>query len=213
MHCPAMFKEDRPDVMADLIRHYPLGMLITHSQEGLCANLIPFYLIERKGGTILQAHLARGNAQLHALRDGAEVLVTFQGPQSYITPNWYPSKAKHGEVVPTWNYAMVQARGTPSVFDDPAWLQQQITALTRQQEAPLPHPWQVSDAPAAYIEKNIKGIVGVEIAISRLEGKWKVSQNRSETDKQGVVDGLQHSGQHAMSELVASNGATCTAKA
>lgn len=156
----------------------------------MTANLIPFSLQAGGEKGILRAHLARGNKQLDALREGAEVLVVFQGPESYVTPSWYPSKAEHGKVVPTWNYAMVQVRGKPLVIDDVTWLRPHVEQLTNNLERERPHPWKVSEAPDEFIATQLKAIVGIEIPIRSIEGKWKVSQNRLPTDRQGVIDGL-----------------------
>ena len=205
MYQPPSFREDRPAVLHALIRAYPLGTVITAGTGGLLANPIPF-LIGEDG--ILRAHVAKGNDQIPALREGAETLVIFQGPQAYVTPAWYASKAEHGKVVPTWNYAVVQARGTPRVIDDPAWLRSQVDAVTGGQEASRAAPWEVADAPAPFVESQLRGIVGVEIHGVVLEGKWKVSQNRSEPDRRGVAAGLGASRDHdAMAQLVMQGGA------
>jgi len=136
--------------------------------------------------------------------------VVFQGPETYITPSWYAAKREHGKVVPTWNYAIVQARGRLTIRDDPDWLLQQITTMTDMQEAPRPEPWKVSDAPVPFVAAQLKGIVGIEIEITRIEGKWKVSQNRPEADRLGVSAGLrlsQDDASHQMAELVDARGA------
>ncbi|HEX5342030.1 MAG TPA: FMN-binding negative transcriptional regulator [Duganella sp.] len=186
MHCPAMFREERLEVLHALMRAHPLGMLITTGASGLTANLIPFSL----DGNVLRAHLARNNRQLDDLRVGAEALIAFQGPQSYITPSWYASKEEHGKVVPTWNFVMVQARGIPQVMDDAAWLREQVGQMTANLESQREQPWSVSDAPDDFIATQLRAIVGVEIPIASLEGKWKISQNRNEADRQGVIQGL-----------------------
>ncbi|MRW85477.1 FMN-binding negative transcriptional regulator [Pseudoduganella sp. FT26W] len=186
MHCPALFREQRLEVLHALIHSHPLATLITSGAAGLCANLIPFTL----HGDVLRAHLARNNRQLDDLRAGAEALVLFQGPECYVTPSWYPSKAEHEKVVPTWNFVMVQARGTPQVLDDAAWVRQQIAEMTARQESARVQPWSVDDAPPDFIAAQLRAIVGVEIPIARLEGKWKISQNRQEPDRQGVLHGL-----------------------
>lgn len=191
MHCPSIFREERLDVLHGLITAHPLATLITAGSNGLMANLIPFTLHVDGENGILRAHLARGNKQLDALRAGAEALVVFQGPECYVTPSWYPSKAEHGKVVPTWNFAMVQARGNPQVFDDATWVRAQIDELTNNHESKREHPWKVSDAPDDFIAAQLKAIVGFEIPILSIEGKWKVSQNRLPADRQGVIDGLQ----------------------
>jgi transcriptional regulator len=128
------------------------------------------------------------------LREGGEALVIFQGPEAYITPSWYASKREHGKVVPTWNYVVVQAWGTPQVIDDAEWLHVQINELTRTQERARTEPWQVADAPADFVAAQIRGITGIEIPIARIEGKWKVSQNRPEADRRMVVAGLREGG-------------------
>ena len=190
MHCPSMFREERLDVLHNLISAHPLATLITAGSNGLMANLIPFTLHVGGEHGILRAHLARGNKQLDALREGAEALVIFQGPECYVTPSWYPSKAENGKVVPTWNFAMVQARGNPQVFDDATWVRAQIDEMTNNHESQRERSWKVSDAPEDFIAAQLKAIVGIEIAISSIEGKWKVSQNRLPADRQGVIDGL-----------------------
>lgn len=190
MYQPPLHREDRLDVQHGLIEKHPLGLLISNGPDDLLANAIPFLLNREAGpkGTLL-AHLARGNAQWETL-DGQKVLVVFQGPQAYISPSHYATKQETGKVVPTWNYAMVQARGVARVHTDAAWLDQQIAALTNTHESRRQHPWAVSDAPRSYIEAQIRGIVGVEIEIAAIEGKWKVSQNRQEADRRGVATGL-----------------------
>jgi len=174
-----------------LIRENPLGLLISAVPEGPVANAIPFHLdpgFGEKGR--LQAHVARANPQWRAIRDGASVLVVFQGVDAYVTPAWYETKRETGKVVPTWNYAMVQVRGPATVIEDAAWLRTQIEALTRGQEDRRAEPWAVGDAPEDFIASQIKGIIGIEIEIAAIEGKWKVSQNRNAADRRGVIDGL-----------------------
>jgi transcriptional regulator len=153
----------------------------------------------------LQAHLARANPHWKSL-DNQKVLIVFQGENAYISPQWYASKDEHGKVVPTWNYVMVQARGTVKVIDDVAWLKKQITALTNHQESQFESGWKVSDAPAAYIDAEIRGIIGIEIALSSIEGKWKVSQNRNQNDRAGVSRNLNELGNQKMSALVKEYG-------
>jgi len=190
-----------------LIRAHPLATLITAGTGGLIANLVPFTLVDTRSKGTLRAHVAKANDQVDALRDGAETLVVFHGPEAYITPSWYASKKEHGRVVPTWNYVVVQVRGMPRVVDDTDWLREQIGALTSTQESHRSEPWKVSDAPAPFIEDQIKAIIGVEIPILSIEGKWKVSQNRSIADRQGVFEGLQQEeGKKDMAELVADKG-------
>ncbi len=190
MYQPPHHREDRLDVQHALIERHPFGLLISTGPEGLLANGLPF-LLRREAGALgtLAAHMARANEQWRTL-DGQSVLVVFQGPQTYITPAFYETKRETGKVVPTWNYAMVQARGLARVHADPAWLDGQIGALTDRHEEKRPRPWAVEDAPRPYIESQMRGIVGVEIEIAAIEGKWKVSQNRPEADRRGVAEGL-----------------------
>ncbi|MCA7014846.1 FMN-binding negative transcriptional regulator [Dickeya dadantii] len=203
MHCPHVFREERQPILHALMRAHPLAMLITAGPGDLSANLVPFVLTDDGAFGTLRAHLARNNPQVAELRAVGEALVVFQGPDNYISPDWYPSKQAHGKAVPTWNYVMVQARGAPMVIDDADWLRRQIDALTHAHEHERPRPWQVDDAPAAFIAARLNGIVGLEIPIATLDGKWKVSQNRTPEDRQGVVDGLQReNGCPAMAEWV-----------
>ncbi len=191
MYQPPHFRETRLDVMQDLVRAHPLGLLISAGHGGLMANPIPFQIDADRGEMgVLQAHLSKANPQWRALAEGAEALVVFQGAQSYITPSWYETKRETGKVVPTWNYAIVQARGTARVIEDEAWLHAQIRALTNRHEGKRSTPWAVDDAPADFLKAQVRGIVGLEIEISAIEGKWKVSQNRPEADRAGVAEGL-----------------------
>jgi Transcriptional regulator len=211
MYQPPHFREDRLEVQHGFIRSHPLGLLVTSGRSGLMANSIPFLLDEAASpqGT-LKVHLARANPQWQDVEPGAEVLAVFRGPDAYVTPSWYETKRETGKVVPTWNYAMVQAYGRITVFDDPAWILDQVKALTTRHEASLPTPWAVSDAPEAFVNAQLKGIVGIAIEITRIEGKWKVSQNRPEADRQGVSAGLRgqaDAGSQAMAELVDARGA------
>lgn len=201
MYQPPHFREDRLEVQHQLIEAHPLGLLISVSAEGPLANLLPFLLQRQMGekGT-LQAHMARANGQWKSV-DGQSVLIVFQGPHGYISPSHYETKRETGKVVPTWNYAMVQVRGVARVQEDASWLSAQIEALTKAHEDSRDKPWAVSDAPRPFIESQLKGIVGVEIEIASIDGKWKVSQNRNEADRRGVADGLA-SENPAMAELV-----------
>ncbi len=209
MYQPSHFREDRLDVQHALIRAQSLGLLITAGPGGLQANPVPF-LIDGDGserGT-LRAHLARANPQWHELAAVAECLVVFQGPQQYISPSLYPTKREHGKVVPTWNYITVHAWGRPQVIDDVTWLRRQVDDLTLHKEGSRPAPWYVTDAPEPYVAAQLTGIIGIEIPIARIEGKWKVSQNRPAGDQAGVVAGLRGSGDDAeiMASLVAERG-------
>jgi len=195
MYQPPHFREDRLEVQHALIRSQPLGLLVTAGPGGLQANHIPF-LIEADGSPHgkLRAHLARANPQLAELAAVEECLVAFQGPQTYISPSLYPTKQEHGKVVPTWNYITVHAWGRPRVMDDVAWLRRQVEDLTAHNERSRETPWLVSDAPEGFLAAQLKAIVGIEIPIARIEGKWKVSQNRPAVDQAGVVAGLRGAG-------------------
>ena len=194
MYQPPHFREDSLEVQHALVRAHPLGLLVTLGSTGLVANPVPFVL-DASASTFgtLKAHLSRANTQWQDFDPSQEALIVFQGPEPYITPSWYAAKREHGKVVPTWNYAIVQAYGRMRIIDDPAWLLQQITGMTDVHEAAQPRPWAVSDAPAPFVTAQLKGIVGVEIEITRIEGKWKMSQNRPPADIDGGVRGLSSS--------------------
>ena len=194
MYQPPAFREDRIEIQHALIREHPLGLLITAGPAGLLANLFPFLLdADGTGKGTLRFHMARANPQWRELEAIEECLVVFQGPQDYVTPSWYATKHETGKVVPTWNYVTVHAWGKPRVMND-AWLRQQIEDLTQSREARRPTPWAVDDAPADFVEMQMCAIVGVEIQVSRIEGKWKMSQNRPEADRAGVIAGFRESG-------------------
>jgi transcriptional regulator len=207
MYCPALFREDRLDVQHALIRSHPLGLLISHGPQGLIANLLPFIL--KSGDSergVLQAHMARANPQWREL-DAQDVLVVFKGTDAYVSPTLYVTKEETGKVVPTWNYAMVQVRGKARVRDQVEWLTPQLHALTTAREATRAHPWSISDAPADYIEAQKRAIVGLEIEIAVIEGKWKVSQNQPEANRRSVVAGLsQDAATRDMADLVRTFG-------
>jgi transcriptional regulator len=206
MYQPTHFREDRLEVQHALISAHPLGLLVTSGPAGLVANPIPFLIDpDASSNGTLRAHLARANPHLRDLVQVDECLVVFQGAEDYITPSWYASKREHGRVVPTWNYATVHCWGRPRVIEDQAWLRRQLDDLTALKEGRRPAPWAVEDAPPEFVTAQIRGIVGIEIPISRIEGKWKVSQNRSEADRAGVVEGLSREGSRsqAMADLVA----------
>ena len=196
MYQPPHFIETRLDILHGLIRAHPLGLLISNGPDGPLANALPFLLDSEPGQGRLRAHLAKANPQWRSLQadPDATVLVVFQGADSYVTPSWYETKRETGKVVPTWNYAMVQVRGRVRVIDDKDWLAAQIAALTASQEGDRAEPWQVGDAPESYIASQIKGIVGIEIDIAAIDGKWKVSQNRPMADRVGVAAGLDAEG-------------------
>ncbi len=191
MYAPKHFEETRVDVLQDLIRTYPFGALVTMTPGGLDANHIPFEVDPTPGpfGT-LRGHVARANPVWRDVAPAAAALVIFQGVDGYVSPAWYPTKAETGKVVPTWNYAVVHAHGVPRFIDDPAWLRAFVEKLTSRHEAGRREPWKITDAPADYIDKQVGAIIGLEMPITRLIGKWKVSQNRPPEDQDGVVQGL-----------------------
>jgi transcriptional regulator len=190
MYQPEHFRvEDVPQMHA-LMRARPFAALISAGTAGLYASHLPTVLKDEGPHGVIECHLARANPHCKELAAVSEALMIFQGPESYITPNWYPSKAEHGKVVPTWNYAVVHAYGRAEVINDAAWLRRHVAELTAQQEAGEAKPWALSDAPAPYIDVMLRGIVGFRFAVVRLEGKWKMSQNREMPDRAGVVKGL-----------------------
>jgi transcriptional regulator len=211
MYLPAAFREDRLEVQHQLIRSHPLGLIVSHGPGGLLANSVPFlvYADEGEKGT-LRAHVARANSQWGELQAAGECLVVFQGEQEYITPTWLETKKETHQVVPTWNYVTVHARGVARVIEDPAWLFRQLQDLTHSQERSRLMPWKVTDAPESYVQTQMKAIVGIEIPIDRIEGKWKASQNRNESDRAGIVAGLQSQGGTSaqMAAIVAERGAS-----
>jgi transcriptional regulator len=194
MYLPAHFEESRIEVLHALMRNRPFATLISHGSGDLAANHLPLHLAPEIGPCgALQGHVARANP-LWQSSSGTEVLAIFHGPQAYVTPAWYPTKREHGKAVPTWNYVVVQARGRLRAINDPAWLRQQLETLVAQHEAGLADPWRVADAPPDYIDTMLTAIVGIEIVINDLKGKWKISQNQPEANRAGVVDGLRRQG-------------------
>ncbi len=209
MYTPKLHEEKRLDVLHQLIKDYPLGSLVVMGQGELVANAIPFYLDAGRGefGTLV-AHISRANPLWELPESDISALVIFQGPQAYISPAWYPSKAEHGKAVPTWNYVMVQASGKPRFIQDRAWLLAHVEELTSTHEQGRAQPWLVTDAPEDFVERLLKGIVGIEIPLKKIVGKWKVSKDRPEVDKVGIIDGLRESGKRevaAMVDLVAAH--------
>ncbi len=212
MYLPAHFEEKRPEVLHALLREHPLGLLVTQDAAGeLAANTVPFVLdADPAGGPgILRAHVARANPLWREARGDRDSLVVFQGPQAYISPGFYPSKAEHGKVVPTWNYVMAQARGRLRAVDDAPWLRAFVTRLTERHEATRAQPWAVTDAPDAFVDTMLRAIVGIEIELVSLVGKWKVSQNRSAADRDGVARGLRAAGA-VQPELLAGTASSAT---
>jgi transcriptional regulator len=194
LYLPAQFTEQRIDVLHTLMREHPLATLVAMSDAGLVANHLPMRIgSEPAPWGVLRGHVARANPLWNEYRADVEALAIFQGPQTYISPSLYPSKQTTGEVVPTWNYAVVHARGTLRFIHEADWLRDFVAALTDEHEAPRERPWKMTDAPAPYLEKMLGMIVGFELSISSISGKWKLGQNRTAADRQGLVQGLQHS--------------------
>lgn len=204
MYLPKHFAETDIGVMHELMRAHPLATLVTQGADGLEANHIPLHLDAAAGpnGT-LRGHVARANPLAADATVNRKILVIFKGPDSYISPSGYATKAEHGKVVPTWNYAAVHVYGELRLIDDADWLLAQLHALTAEHEAGLQHPWAVDDAPADYIGKMLGAVVGIEIAIDRLVGKWKVSQNQPAVNQASLIAALD--GQ-AMAGLIRERG-------
>lgn len=193
MYTPPAFREDDAGILRQIMRAARLATLVTATAEGLMATPLPLFLEEGEGEHgVLYGHVARANPQWKTPPTG-EALVLFSGADAYITPSWYAAKAEHGKVVPTWNYEAVHAYGSAEFFDDPARLLDAVTRLTALYEGPRAEPWAVSDAPEAFVAAQLRGIVGVRLPISRIEGKRKMSQNRSEADRSSVAAGLAES--------------------
>jgi transcriptional regulator len=190
MYLPTHFAETRAEVLQDLIRTHPLATLVHLGTDGLAADHIPLMLHQATDGQItMRGHVARANP-IWSAANGKAVLAVFQGPHAYISPSWYASKAEHGKVVPTWNYAVVHVHGVLTAIDDFAWFHAHASAMTERNEASVGKSWKVTDAPDDYIRNTARAIVGIEIAVERIEGKWKMSQNRSAADQAGVAAGL-----------------------
>lgn len=206
MYLPKIHEETRVEVLHQLICSHPLGTWVVLGEGELVVNPIPFFIDSSRGefGTLM-AHVSRANPVWNLPVSSVPSLVSFQGAQTYITPSWYPSKQEQGKAVPTWNYVVVQAQGVPRFIEDREWLLAHVELLTQQHESKQEVQWKVKDAPDDYIERLLGAIVGVEIPIQKLTGKWKVSQNRPEVDKKGIINGLEDNGEEqslAMANLV-----------
>ena len=204
MYNPPHFTETRNTELHRMIRAHPLGVLVTTGPQGLDANHLPFELDASRGelGT-LTAHVARANPLWREVPDGAEVLVVFRGAEGYVSPNWYPSKHETHRLVPTWNYEVVHAHGRIAIRDDEKFVRGVVARLTRAHEAAEPRPWKMGDAPADYLDTMLAAIVGLEVEITRLEGKRKLSQNRELRDRDGAIEALRARGRDGLSEAMA----------
>ena len=195
MYIPAHFAETRPEELARIIRAHPLGMLVTHDAQGLDANHIPFEFDPGAGAHgLLTAHVARANPIWRQCAEGADVMVVFRGAEGYISPSWYPSKHETHRQVPTWNYEVVHAYGRLAVRDDEKFVRGIVARLTRTHEANEPKPWKMGDSAPEYIDEMLKAIVGIEIAVTSLVGKRKLSQNKEARDRLGAVEALAERG-------------------
>jgi transcriptional regulator len=204
MYSPRHFEETRTEVLHHLVRQHPLATLVHLGPSGLEANHVPLHLHYQPGEpVVLRGHVARANALWRDADLNVPVLAVFQGSQHYISPSWYASKADGGKVVPTWNYAVVHAKGRLHIRDDAAWVRAQMQALTTQQEAHLPHPWTVDDAPADYTERLLQAVVGLELVVDSLQGKWKVSQNQSLANQASVQKALRADGGALAADMAA----------
>ena len=194
MYLPAHFAEVRSAVVHALVEQHPLATLVLSHADTLVANHVPLrFAANSPAGEVLQGHVARANPLWQMLAAEPRALAIFQGPQAYVSPSLYPGKAGHGKVVPTWNYAVVHVHGRLRAIDSREWLRALVTQQTVSQEQARAQPWQVSDAPAAYIDTMLGGIVGIELTVERIEGKYKLSQNRETADREGVIAGLSSS--------------------
>jgi transcriptional regulator len=202
LYIPKHYEEKDIAILHALIDAHPLGAWVTTGDAGLVANHIPFLIDAARGefGTLV-GHVAKANPVWRALPAENESMVIFQGPDAYVSPSWYPSKKEHGKVVPTWNYAVVHAFGSPQAIHDHTWLLDLVERLTTKHESGRPASWKVTDAPADYISKRLDVIVGIEIPIRRIEGKWKASQNQPLPDKMGIVAGLNAEARPASAEM------------
>lgn len=192
MYTPAAFREDDPAIVRQIMRDARLSTLVTPTQDGLVATPLPLFLADEEEHGVLYGHVAKANPQWKTPVIG-DALAIFTGPDAYISPSWYASKAEHGKVVPTWNYVAVHAYGPVEFFEDEARLLDVVTRLTSLHEGERAAPWAVLDAPADFIQSQLRGIVGLRMPITRVEGKQKLSQNRSEKDREGVAAGLKTS--------------------
>jgi transcriptional regulator len=204
MYVPKHFEEPDVKVLHALIRSHPLGAWVTQADGGLVVNHIPFLVDSVRGdhGTLI-GHVARANPIWKSFSKEMASVVIFQGPQTYITPSWYPTKHAHGKAVPTWNYAVVHVHGLPRAIEDRDWLLRHVTELSDLHESESAVPWSVSDAPPDYINTMLKAIVGIELPISTVVGKWKTSQNRPLPDKLGTIAGLYERGDGNSQQMAA----------
>lgn len=203
MYVPAHFDEPRTEVLHDLIRQHPFGMLVTHGANGLDANHIPFELNAEQGGMgMLTAHVARANSVWQVVANGEEVLIVFRVADAYVSPNWYPSKHESHKQVPTWNYMVAHAHGRITIRDDERFVRGMVARLTRTHEASQPMPWKMTDSPKDFIDTMLKAIVGLEVEITRLVGKSKLSQNKEVGDIRSAGEALRTQGDRVIGDAM-----------
>lgn len=209
MYIPAHFDEPRTEVLHDLVRQYPFGMLVTHGASGLDANHIPFELDPQQGEMgMLTAHVARANPVWQDVANGDDVMVVFRVADAYVSPNWYPSKHEFHKQVPTWNYMVVHAYGRITIRDDERFVRGMVARLTRTHEASQPTPWKMTDSPTEFIDTMLKAIVGLEVEITRLVGKLKLSQNKDVDDIRGAGNALKTKGDHVIGDAMLTSADT-----
>ncbi|HAU68922.1 MAG TPA: transcriptional regulator [Gammaproteobacteria bacterium] len=202
VHTPKPFEVNDAQAIKTLIAEHPLATWINYSERGIVINHIPFVFHSNVGDQgVLRGHIAKANSVWHDLEEECLTAAVFQGPQTYISPSWYVSKAEHGKVVPTWNYMVVHVHGQQRFITDPKWILEQLNSLTDQQEKTHLQPWNVADAPETYTQRLLKGIVGVEITITKIDATWKTSQNKSKQDQQSVIRALQSVGSDQAKEM------------
>jgi transcriptional regulator len=204
MYIPSHFEQPNIKNLHELIRSRPLATLVTIDSQGINANHIPLHLsTDPEPFGTLRGHVARANPIWRDLDTSIDVLAIFHGPEAYISPSWYATKQATGKVVPTWNYTVVHAYGSLRIIDDAAWIRTQLEALTNHNEAAFPEPWTIDDAPFDFTEKLVDAIVGIEMVITRLAGKWKVSQNQPAENQDSVIQGLNTSSQREAAAMAA----------
>lgn len=203
MYLPAHFAETRTEELHRILEENPLGSLVTHTAAGLDANHLPFEFDPARGPQgVLQAHIARANPLWKEITGEAEVMVIFRGPHGYVSPSWYPSKHETHRHVPTWNYEVVHAHGRLRFVEDEKFVRGIVARLTRRHEAGEPHPWKMGDAPTEYLDQMLKMIVGLEVEVTRWEGKRKLGQNREMRDRDGAIDALHERGSTGLAKAM-----------
>ena len=203
MYIPAKFKQENIEDLISIMRQYPFATLVANSYDGIEVTHLPVLLEKVNDELVLKAHVAKANKIWRQVESGSEVLVIFNGPNCYISPNHYPTKAENGKAVPTWNYVVVHAKGSISYSHDTEWIYSVIDKLTTEHESTLDNPWSITDAPEEFIDKMLPAVVGLEIIINSISGQWKLSQNQPEVNKQGVISGLNAHGDHASTTMAA----------